>query len=152
MLRLTVVAAGRARNGPIADLVADYAGRLAWPFQLIEVVSKRSEGPERQADEADRLLRAIPDGAVVVALDGTGRNLGSEALAERFQAWIDEGRRDAAFVIGGADGLTEAVRRRADLVLAFGAQTWPHMLVRIMLAEQIYRATTILAGHPYHRA
>ncbi|WGF90666.1 23S rRNA (pseudouridine(1915)-N(3))-methyltransferase RlmH [Marinivivus vitaminiproducens] len=151
-MRLTVIAAGRARSGPFADLVQDYASRLAWPFQVVEIVSKRPEGPERQADEAERLLRAVPDGAVTVALDGRGRNLPSAALAERLQGWIDEGRRDVAFLIGGADGLTEPVRRRADLLLAFGAQTWPHMLVRVMLVEQIYRATTILAGHPYHRA
>lgn len=105
----------------------------------------------RRAREGEALLAAIPGGARIVALDERGRSESSEALANRLGRWRDDGVRTAGFIIGGADGLDESVRKKADLVLSFGALTWPHMLVRAMLAEQLYRAQSILAGHPYHR-
>ena len=101
--------------------------------------------------QGERLLGQVPVGAVVVALDETGKTLNSVAFAEKLKVWRDEGVRDVAFLIGGADGLDDAVRNRADLVMSFGAMTWPHLLVRGLLAEQIYRAQCILSGHPYHR-
>jgi 23S rRNA (pseudouridine1915-N3)-methyltransferase len=101
--------------------------------------------------EAELLSRAIPTGAAVVALDERGQMLTSPDLAGRIAGWRDAGRADLAFVIGGADGLAPALRDRADLVLSFGRLVWPHMLVRVMLAEQIYRSATILSGSPYHR-
>jgi 23S rRNA (pseudouridine1915-N3)-methyltransferase len=107
--------------------------------------------PELKRLEADKLLAQIPKNAVLVALDERGESLDSGTFAQRLGAWRDAGRADLAFVIGGADGLDEEVRRRADLLLSFGRLTWPHMLVRGMLAEQLYRAQQILAGHPYHR-
>lgn len=106
----------------------------------------------RRAREGEALLAAVPHGARIVALDERGRSETSEAFASRLGRWRDDGVRTIGFIIGGADGLDESVRRKADLVMSFGALTWPHMLVRAMLAEQIYRAQSILAGHPYHRA
>lgn len=103
------------------------------------------------AEEGALLAAAIPVGATVIALDERGRDLASTAFAERIGKWIDDGVADLAFVIGGADGLLPALRERAALTLCFGKLTWPHLLVRIMLAEQLYRAHTILTGHPYHR-
>ena len=112
----------------------------------------RSLAPVVGQAEAEALLAGVPPGAVLVALDERGRDLASTELAERLGAWRDDGIREAGFVIGGPDGLAPAVTERADLLLAFGRATWPHMLVRAMLAEQLYRAASILAGHPYHRA
>lgn len=151
-MRVTVAAVGRARPGPLADLFDEYARRCPWPIRLVEVAQQSRLAPERaRAEEARLLLRVVPPGAVVVALDERGANLTSEALAERLAAWRDAGRRELACLIGGPEGLGRAVLERADLTLAFGAMTWPHLLVRAMLAEQLYRASTILAGHPYHR-
>ena len=104
------------------------------------------------AREGEALLAAVPDGARIVALDERGKSQTSEAFAKRLGIWRDDGVRAVAFLIGGADGLDESLRKRADMVVSFGALTWPHMLVRALLAEQLYRAHTILTGHPYHRA
>ncbi|MEK0082149.1 23S rRNA (pseudouridine(1915)-N(3))-methyltransferase RlmH [Benzoatithermus flavus] len=150
---LLVVAVGRSRDALTDGLFRDYARRCPWPIRLIEVQPRGNVPPERRkAAEAGLLLAAIPPGAIVVALDERGRDLTSETFAERLGDWRDQGRRAAAFLIGGPDGLAESVLRAADLGLALGRMTWPHRLVRVMLAEQLYRATTILAGHPYHRA
>lgn len=156
-MRLALHAVGRARRDPLAEVVADYAKRLAGgplaPLAVREVeVSRAATAPLRKQAEAEALLSGVPDGAVLVALDERGRDLSSVELAERLGAWRDDGVRDAAFVIGGPDGLAPAVTERADLLLAFGRATWPHLMVRAMLAEQLYRAACILAGHPYHRA
>jgi 23S rRNA (pseudouridine1915-N3)-methyltransferase len=133
-------------------LYETYARRLAWPVTLREFEEKRRLPPaELKIRESALLLEAVPRNAMAVVLDETGHALSSEAFAGRLGRWRDDGRAAVAFVIGGADGLTEEVRTRADLLLAFGPQTWPHMLVRAMLMEQIYRAQQILAGHPYHR-
>ena len=122
-------------------------------MRVREVSARGGVRPERQVEaEAEELLAAVPPGAALVALDERGRDLTSEALADQLGRWRDEGARAAAFLIGGPDGLGAAARERASLVLSLGRMTWPHMLVRAMLAEQLYRATTILAGHPYHRA
>ena len=153
---LVIVAVGRARAGPTRALYDHSAGRLASPVfgrpRLVEVEAKRARtGSPRREEETAALLAAIPAGAAVVALDERGEPLTSTAFADRLESWRDTGRRCLTCVIGGADGLTDAVRARADLLLGFGAMTWPHMLVRAMLAEQLYRAATILSGHPYHR-
>jgi 23S rRNA (pseudouridine1915-N3)-methyltransferase len=152
-MRLTIAAVGRARSGPLRDLFDDYAGRSAWPLSLCEVEARKGlAGAALKREESALLLAAVPAGAAVVALDERGRDLDSAGFARLLGRWRDEGRGDAAFLIGGADGHDEAVRDRADLLLSFGRLTWPHMLARAMLAEQIYRAQTILSGHPYHRA
>ena len=150
--RLAGAAQVRVRRGPVEELCRDYAGRLAWPVEIIEVEpKKRLAGDALKAHEAELIAARIPEGAVLVALDERGRALSSPAFAESFRRWRDGGRAAVCFVIGGADGLDPALRERAEMVLAFGPQTWPHMLVRAMLLEQVYRAERILAGHPYHR-
>jgi 23S rRNA (pseudouridine1915-N3)-methyltransferase len=152
-MRLTIAAVGRARPGPSRDLFDDYAGRSAWPLTLREVEARKGlSGVALKREEATLLLAAVPAGAAVVALDERGRDLDSAGFARLLGRWRDEGRSEAAFLIGGADGHDESVRDRAELLLSFGRLTWPHMLARAMLAEQIYRAQTILSGHPYHRA
>lgn len=151
-MRITIAAVGRAKRGPEQDLYESYAKRLSWPLTLKEVEEKRPlSGDERVARESELLLEAVPKDAVLVALDERGRNMTSPRLAEWLGELRDSGRRELCFLIGGADGLDPAVRARADLVLSCGALTWPHMLVRAMLAEQIYRCQQILSGHPYHR-
>lgn len=155
-MRVHVCAVGRLRTGPEADLVQDYAARFdrtgrafgLGPVTFHEVEDRRGGG---MAAEAALLARAIPAGAFLVALDERGAEWSSPEFAGRLAGWRDEGRQDLAFVIGGADGIEPALRARADAALSFGRMVWPHMLVRAMLAEQLYRAATILAGSPYHR-
>lgn len=149
-MRVTVAAIGRARTGVFRDLYEHYAGRLAWPVALREI-DVRDAAPTAKAEEGRRLLAAVPDGARVIALDETGRTLSSRELADWIGRAMDDGNRDLCLLIGGADGLDAPVIQRADLVLSLGRVTWPHLLVRGMLAEQLYRAQQILAGHPYHR-
>jgi len=154
-MRILVAAVGRARGGPARELFEDYRRRIAWPVALSEVEERRKLPPERlRAREAELLLAALPKAKElrVVALDERGRTFDSAGFAARLAAWRDEGVSDIAFLIGGAEGHGEAVRARADLVLSLGAMTWPHLLVRGLLAEQLYRAQQILSGHPYHRA
>jgi 23S rRNA (pseudouridine1915-N3)-methyltransferase len=151
-MRLTVAAIGRERAGPEGALFDEYRKRSPWPLRLVELAPQtRLPLERRRADEALRLLRSVPDGAVMIALDERGAQLDTLAFARRLAGWRDQGRSDIAFLIGGPDGLGAPVLERADLVLAFGPMTWPHRLVRVMLAEQLYRAQTILSGHPYHR-
>ena len=131
----------------------DYTGRLTWPVTLKEVEAKGNPPPaERMAREGALLLAAVPAGATIVVLDGRGQALTSAAFAARLGRWRDDGVRELCFLIGGADGHTPDVLGRANFLLSLGAMTWPHMLARVMLAEQLYRAQSILTGHPYHRA
>jgi 23S rRNA (pseudouridine1915-N3)-methyltransferase len=155
-MRVHLCAVGRLRAGPERALVDDYLERFGktgralglGPAMLHEVEDKRGGG---MAAEADLLARAVPAGAVLCVLDERGRGLSSPEFAGQLAQWRDTGRQDVAFVIGGADGIDPVLRARADLAISFGAMVWPHMLARVMLAEQIYRAATILAGSPYHR-
>jgi 23S rRNA (pseudouridine1915-N3)-methyltransferase len=144
-VKLIVAAVGRLKAGPLRELQDEYLKRLAAAASLVEVEERRKL-PDLRRREAELLLGAVPSGMRVVALDERGRSLTSPDFARRLG---DLG--EAAFLLGGADGLDESVRTRADVVLALGAMTWPHLLARVMLLEQLYRATTILAGHPYHR-
>jgi 23S rRNA (pseudouridine1915-N3)-methyltransferase len=151
-MRLHIIAVGRLKPGPHEALARHYAERLTSPPTIREVEEKRPLPPaELREREGALLLAAVPKGAILVALDARGKTLASEAFAERLARWRDDGAGDLAFVIGGAEGLAETVRRQAQLVLSLGAMTWPHLLVRGMLMEQLYRAQQILAGHPYHR-
>ncbi|MCX7286524.1 MAG: 23S rRNA (pseudouridine(1915)-N(3))-methyltransferase RlmH [Rhodobacterales bacterium] len=155
-MRLHLCAVGRVRSGPERDLVDDYLKRLdrtgrplgLGPVTEHEVEDKRGGG---MSAEGLLLTRAVPDGAALCVLDERGKTLSSPEFAQVLAMWRDGGRQDAAFVIGGADGVDPAFRARADLVISLGRMVWPHMLVRVMLAEQLYRAATILGGSPYHR-
>lgn len=151
-MRITIAAIGREPAGPIRDLFEDYRQRSAWPIRLVEIAPRRRLPPERRlAEEAEQLLHALPAGALMVALDEHGRQLDSVTFARQLGRWRDRGESDLAFLIGGPDGLAASVLNRAAALLALGPMTWPHRLVRVMLAEQLYRARSILAGHPYHR-
>jgi len=152
-VRLTIACVGRAGRGPERDLYQHYAGRIRWPLLLREVEEKRKLPPNQLIErEGELLLAAVPAKSVLVALDRRGQTLDSEAFARRLARWRDDSVADLAFLIGGADGHGEILLKRANLVLSFGAMTWPHLLARALLAEQIYRAQQLLAGHPYHRA
>ncbi len=156
LMRLHLCAVGRLRAGPERALVDDYLDRFGktgralglGPATEHEVEDKRGGG---RTAEAELLSRTIPSGAVLCVLDERGKLLSSPDFAAQLARWRDAGRQDAAFVIGGADGIDRGLRGRADLAISFGAMVWPHMLARVMLAEQLYRAATILAGSPYHR-
>jgi len=151
-LRVHLIAVGRVRGGPERELFEHYFARLTWPAELKEVeVRGRLPAGRLKAREGELLLASVPPAAKLVALDERGAELSSAEFAGKLGAWRGEGVKDVAFVIGGADGLDETVRARADLLLALGRVTWPHLLVRGLLAEQLYRAQQILAGHPYHR-
>jgi 23S rRNA (pseudouridine1915-N3)-methyltransferase len=156
-MRLHICAVGRLRAGPERALIDDYLQRFdrtgralgLGPVSIHEVEDKKGGG---MAAEAALLERALPQGAYIMALDERGRQMASPEFAAHLAGLRDGGRQDVALVIGGADGLSPEFRRRADAALSFGAMVWPHMLVRVMLAEQLYRAASILAGAPYHRA
>lgn len=151
-MRVEIVAVGRARAGPELALYESYVRRIRWDLTLREVEEKRRLPAEQLKErEGELILSAIPRDAAVLALDEDGRSVSSIEFARLVADIRDEGRACVVFVIGGAEGLSVPVRDRADLLISFGRQTWPHMLVRAMLAEQIYRTQQILAGHPYHR-
>jgi 23S rRNA (pseudouridine1915-N3)-methyltransferase len=160
VMRLLIAAIGRLKQGPERELAARYrkraeaAGRPLGlrAIEIIEIRESRAHDAERRrVEESIALANVIPEGAIVVVLDQRGESLDSPALAALLREWRSQDRAAVAFIIGGADGLTPSLAERAKLRLAFGAATWPHQLVRIMLLEQLYRAGTILAGHPYHR-
>ncbi len=152
-MRLTIAAIGRAGRGPERDLYGHYASRIRWPLTLREIEEKRKlPAPELMRRESELLLAAVPAGAVLVPLDRRGRQMDSEAFGRQLGRWRDDSVSDVAFLIGGAEGHAESLLKKASLVLSFGAMTWPHLLARAMLAEQIYRSQQLLAGHPYHRA
>jgi 23S rRNA (pseudouridine1915-N3)-methyltransferase len=151
-MRLTLVAVGRWKRGPLPQLFEDYRKRLSWPLTLKEVTARKPlEGGQLMAHEAELLQAALPAQATLVALDAGGKTLSSQAFADTLGTWEDDGVGEVAFVVGGSDGLDDGLLRRADLTLSLGAMTWPHMLVRVLLAEQLYRAQAIRQGHPYHK-
>jgi len=160
-MRIIVAAVGRLKRGPETELSERYAKRVAQSgrplglraIDVIEIRESRAADPgKRMLEESIALANVIPQGAAVVLLDARGDNLDSATLAARLAQWRADDKPAAVFVIGGPDGLSPSLTEKADLKLAFGAATWPHQLVRVMLLEQLYRATTILGGHPYHRA
>jgi 23S rRNA (pseudouridine1915-N3)-methyltransferase len=152
-LRITILAVGRAKAGPETALYDHFVRRIAWPVTLREVEEKRQlPAAQRIAREGVLLSEAAPAGARIVALDERGALQSSEEFAGLLGQWRDQGTQDVCFMIGGADGHAEPIRARADLLLALGRMTWPHLVVRGLLAEQLYRAQTILSGHPYHRS
>jgi 23S rRNA (pseudouridine1915-N3)-methyltransferase len=151
-MRLCMISIGRARADPLLAAIEDYRRRCPFEIRLVEIPARSGLPPARaRGEETAAALARVPPGAVLVALDERGEELDSRAFAARLALWRDSGRREVAFLIGGADGLDPGALAGADLLLAFGRMTWPHRLVRLMLVEQLYRAGTILAGHPYHR-
>ena len=136
---LHIIARGKIGRGPEAELVERYLKRISWPVKLTEL------------PESGGRMPAPAENGVTIILDEKGEQLASAELAKRLERWRDGGKREARFLIGGADGFDEAGRAGADLLLAFGKATWPHLLARAMLAEQLFRATSLLANHPYHR-
>jgi len=160
-MRLIIISVGRLKQGPERDLAARYAQRFDDIGRQIglrgitvhEISESRArDAASRMAEEAAAISGKIPETAMLTALDEHGTLLDSATFAARIGRWRDESVANAVFIIGGADGLSPDLRRKAQLTLAFGKATWPHQFVRVMLLEQIYRAATILSGHPYHRA
>jgi 23S rRNA (pseudouridine1915-N3)-methyltransferase len=160
-MHIVVAAVGRLKQGPERDLAERYRKRAADAgraiglrgVEIVEIKESRAQEVEkRQIEESIALANVLADGGVSVVLDERGENLGSIAFSGLLKRWRDEGRPSTTFVIGGADGMAASLRDQASLKLSFGAATWPHQLVRIMLLEQIYRAVTLLSGHPYHRS
>jgi 23S rRNA (pseudouridine1915-N3)-methyltransferase len=159
-MHLAVIAIGRLKQGPERELSDRYRGRFdeigrKQGFRGLDVheipESRARDADQRIREEAGAILARIPVGAIVVALDEKGKSIDSIAFADQLGRWRDESVANIVFMIGGADGLSPELRRKAKLNMAFGAATWPHQIARVMLLEQIYRAATILAGHPYHR-
>ena len=136
---LHIVARGKIARSPEAELVDRYIKRIAWPTRLTELPDSGGAVP------------ALPTNSVTIVLDERGETWSSMAFAKKLESWRDDGKREARFLIGAADGHSPEIRADADLLLSFGPATWPHLLVRAMLAEQLFRATSILANHPYHR-
>jgi 23S rRNA (pseudouridine1915-N3)-methyltransferase len=160
-MRIIVAAVGRLKRGPETELSERYRKRAAQTgrqlglrhIDIIEIRESRADDAgKRMIEESIALANVIPQGSAVVLLDAQGENIDSASLAGLLAQWRGDDRPAAVFVIGGADGLAPSLRDGASLRLSFGAATWPHQLVRVMLLEQLYRATTILTGHPYHRA
>ncbi|MCA0930484.1 23S rRNA (pseudouridine(1915)-N(3))-methyltransferase RlmH [Ruegeria profundi] len=155
-MRISICAVGRLRAGPEKTLLDDYLTRFdrtgrslgLGPARVVEVEDKKNTG---MSAEAALLRKSLPKGAVTCTLDERGRVMSSPEFAEKLGGWRDAGRQDLALIIGGADGIDPDLRAEADFSISFGAMVWPHMLVRVMLAEQLYRAATILSGGPYHR-
>ena len=160
-MRIVVAAVGRLKRGAETELAERYRKRAAQTgrnlgLREVDIVeireSRASEPSKRMLEESIALANVIPAGAAVIVLDERGDNVDSASFAAQIVKWRDNGRPALVFLIGGADGLTASLRDKAELRLSFGAATWPHQLARVMLLEQLYRATTILSGHPYHRA
>jgi 23S rRNA (pseudouridine1915-N3)-methyltransferase len=160
-MRIVVAAVGRLKQGPERELAERYrkraadAGRSAGlqAFDIIEIRESRAgDAARRMLEESIAVANIIPERAVTVILDERGESMSSASFAGMLQAWRTQDKAAAVFIVGGADGLAPSLREKATLAIAFGAATWPHQLVRIMLLEQLYRAVTILSGHPYHRA
>jgi 23S rRNA (pseudouridine1915-N3)-methyltransferase len=160
-MRIVIAAIGRLKQGPETELSERYRSRAAQTgrqlgMRAVEIVeireSRAADAGKRMLEESIALANVVPQGAVVALLDAGGDNLDSASLASQLAKWRSEDRPAAVFLIGGPDGLAASLRDKAELRLSFGAATWPHQLVRVMLLEQLYRAVTILTGHPYHRA
>ncbi len=150
---ITIIAAGRLKAGPLKDLCDEYRRRIPLALEIREVEERRPlSGDERKQREGALILKELPKGALAIALDERGKTYDSAGFAKQLAAWRTQSGDNLAFVVGGADGLAPAVLEKAAARLAFGTMTWPHMLARAMLLEQLYRAHTILTGHPYHRA
>ena len=150
-MNIDIIAIGRMKNTAHIELFHDYLRRMDWSVNVKEIESKHTDQTKMHEDECALLLKNLSSNATIIAMDERGKTLPSREFAQKFQNWQNEGLSHVQFFIGGADGLNDEIRKRAQLLLSFGKQTWPHMLARIMLLEQIYRAQQILKNHPYHR-
>ena len=151
-MNITIAAVGRMKSGPEWILFNKYLRRITWPLTIREVVERRPlKKQQLMAREANLLTNAVPTGAFLIALDKSGKSISSGSFARLFQDLRSENQRDIAFVIGGTEGIDTSLLSQANLKLSMGAQTWPHLLARCMLLEQIYRVQSILTNHPYHR-
>lgn len=152
-MKITIAAIGRNKNSSATKaLFSEYIKRTPWDVKLIELEEKKNLPPEILADkEAQMLLNSVAGANKIIALDERGKNLSSPELASKIEGWQNSGDSHIAFLIGGAAGHGLEVRQRADLLLSMGKLTWPHMMARAMLAEQVYRCHTIISGHPYHK-
>ncbi len=153
-MRITIlsITATKSKDNSITPLIQDYEKRLNWRVEWRDIVSKKQADSARQKTfDADLLRGAIPKGALCIALDEKGKNLPSQEFSGQIQNWQNRGESHLCFLIGGADGLDAALLKETSFHLSFGKLTWPHRLVKLMLIEQIYRAQSILDGHPYHR-
>ena len=152
MMKFTIVSVGRMKKGPERDLCDLYAKRLKWSFILEEVEEKNPLRPnEIKKKEAELLMDKVPEGALLIAMDQNGDSLSSAEFAEKINDWQNQGIRNLAVVIGGSNGLDSTILNKANKKIALGKMTWPHMLARVMLLEQLYRAQSILGKHPYHK-
>ncbi len=150
-MKILISAIGKAKASPEQQLYNEYVKRITWPVQCREFDVKASNLEERKSREGGQLLSACVGYDRIIALDETGKTLSSPEFAMQLRGWQQQGHSSFAFVIGGSDGLDDSVRGAAHLVWSFGRITYPHMLIRALLAEQIYRAQTIINGHPYHK-
>ncbi len=150
-MKIDILAIGALKKGPHFELYQTYLKRIQWAVNLVELESKIKDQKPRQMDEQDKILKHIHPQAYVFALDERGKSFPSSQFSVIIKDLQNAGQSHIQFIVGGADGLTDAVRQKCDVLLSFGAQTWPHMLARVMLLEQIYRAQQIISGHPYHR-
>jgi len=151
MFKIDLIAVGKVKKGPWNDLIDDYSKRLKWNVSVIEVESKYSDSKTQQEHEQRLILSKLDDSSFVIVLDERGDGLRSLDFSQTMGKLRDTGIDKITFLIGGAEGFTDEIRDKANMLLSFGQQTWPHVMVRVMLLEQIYRAQQILAGHPYHR-
>ncbi len=152
-MRLTIASVGKFRGGPLEALYTHYVDRIPWQTTLREVEEKKPlKGDKLKSREADLLMKAVPKGATILALHEFGKEYGSVDFSKMLGQYADSGVQDIAFLIGGADGHSSTTLERADRLISLGKMTWPHLMVRGLLAEQIYRAHSILTNHPYHRA
>lgn len=151
-MKITLNAVGRMKKGPLLDLIQEYSKRLSWTLSITEIEAKLGlSGDVLKQAEGEVLLKAVPDGEYVIALDERGQELSSQGFSNLLEDIQHHHGGTVHFIIGGADGLSDQVRERAQRLVSFGKTTWPHMMVRVMLLEQLYRAQQIQKGHPYHR-
>lgn len=151
MFKIDIICIGHMKKNAYTPLIEMYQTRLRWPLNIITLESKHKSPRKGQQDEGKKILKALNNEAVIIALDERGKSLPSLKFSQKLETFAHEGRNHIQFVIGGADGLLPEIRQKADMLLSFGEQTWPHALARVMLLEQIYRSQQIMAGHPYHR-
>jgi 23S rRNA (pseudouridine1915-N3)-methyltransferase len=151
MFKIDIIAVSRTKKGPLFELIEDYKRRIQWSLTIHEIEAKSTDPQKAQEEENEKILKLINPSAVVVVLDERGEGLKSLDFAKTLEKFKNNGDNHFQFILGGADGLMDPVRNKANILLSFGRQTWPHLLARVMLLEQIYRAQQIMIGHPYHR-